>query len=224
MPINVQRRPKRAPKTQEQNSLKLPAEPAQQRSPLHRFTVGQFQKMIAVGIFPPGERVELLRGLVLKKMTQNPPHAVALDLAQGLIRPRLPPAWFLREQKPIVAPHSLPEPDLSAVRGPATRYVKQHPRPTDIGLLIEVADTSLDYDRGEKGRVYAQAKVSVYWIINLLEPKIEVYTVPKGGKQSGYQHRKDYSLDESVPLVIEGKEIATIPVRDFFVLSSGPSD
>jgi Uma2 family endonuclease len=220
MAIGVQLRPKRARKARDREQVHSPAAVTRPPGRLHRFTVGQFQKMIAVGIFPPGERVELLGGIVLKKMTQNPPHAVALDLAQGLMRPRLPPGWFLREQKPIVAPQSLPEPDLAAVRGPATRYVKQHPRPADIGLLIEVADSSLDYDRSEKGRVYAQAKVPVYWIINLLELKVEVYTVPKGGKLPGYQHRKDYALDESVPIVIEGKEIATIAVRDFFVLQS----
>jgi Uma2 family endonuclease len=213
MTIGTQLR--KARKKEQARSAALPTQPP---GPLHRFTVGQFQKMIAVGIFPPGEKVELLGGLVRKKTTQNPPHAVALDLAQGLIRPRLPPDWFLREQKPIIAPHSLPEPDLAAVRGPATRYAKQHPRPADIGLLIEVADSSLDYDRVENGRVYAQAKVPVYWIINLLELKIEVYTSPKGGKNAGYQQRRDYGLGESIPVVIEGKEVATLAVRAFFVL------
>src|SRR5262245_14534040 len=91
---------------------------------LHRFTVRQFQRMIAAGVFPSGERVELLKGWIYKKMTQNPPHAVVLDLTHEALRPRLPAGWCLREQKPIITSDSHPEPDIAVVRGRAKRYIR----------------------------------------------------------------------------------------------------
>ena len=82
MAVGVQPRPKRARKAKERQRVDAPPDSALAPERLHRFTVGQFQKMVAIGIFPPGERVELLDGFVVKKMTQNPPLAVVLELAQ----------------------------------------------------------------------------------------------------------------------------------------------
>jgi hypothetical protein len=190
-----------------------------QPRPLHRFTVEQFQKMIALGIFPPDERLELLDGLVVKQMTQNPPHVATLDRAQETLRRCIPAGWYLREQKPIHLTRSQPEPDLTVVRGSSSRYIKHHPRPADIALVAEVADTSLEDDRHRKARIYARAKIPVYWSINLLESKLEVYTNPKGGKKPAYRQRQDFAINERVPLLIQNQEVATIVVRDLFAHS-----
>ena len=185
---------------------------------MHRFSVSQFQRMIAVGVFPSGVRVELLKGWIYQKMTQNPPHAVVLQLAQEVLRPLLPSGWHLREQKPIVTSDSHPEPDITVARGRAQRYIRQHPRPADIGLLVEVSDSSLDEDRELKAVCYAEAKIPVYWIINVAELKVEVYTHPRRGRTPGYRQRRDYGLEDSIPLVLDGKEVARVPVRELFVL------
>jgi Uma2 family endonuclease len=148
-------------------------------------------------------------------MSHNPPHDVAVDLAQNAIADQLPEGWRVRVQSVITIDGSEPEPDIAVVRGPARRYAKAHPRSKDVAFLVEVADTTLTEDRDFKGPLYARARIPVYWIVNLREAKVEVYTQPKGRKAAAtYHYRQDYETDQSVPLVIEGREVAQIPVRD----------
>jgi Uma2 family endonuclease len=155
-----------------------------------------------------------LEGWIVRKMTQNPPHATASGYAQAILRALLPPAWHVREQKPISTADSQPEPDLAVVQGSMGRYATRHPRPVDIALVIEVADTTLEEDRVRKGRLYARARIPVYWIINLVESQVEVYTDPKAGKSPAYQRRQDYGATDRVALIIAGKEIGRIAVRE----------
>lgn len=182
--------------------------------PLYRFRVEQYEKMIEAGVLTSGDRVELIEGIVVQKMTQHPPHAVSIDYTLDALRPLLPDGWRLREQKPIKLSDSEPEPDLVVVRGPLQRYERRHPSPRDIALLIEVADTSLEGDRQEKGRMYARARIPVYWIINLIDRQVEVYTEPKGGKTPTYRCRSDYALNAKVPLTIERNAVAEVAVSD----------
>lgn len=188
--------------------------------PRYRFSVEQYEKMIAAGVLTSEDRVELIEGIVVQKMTQHPPHAVAIDYTLDALRPLLPDGWRLREQKPIKLSDSEPEPDLVVVRGPLKRYETRHPRPGDIALLIEVADTTLEGDRQDKGRMYARARITVYWIVNLNERQVEVYTEPKGGKSPAYRQRADYRLDAKVPLVIEGNEVGQVSVGDLLPSNS----
>jgi Uma2 family endonuclease len=182
---------------------------------LYRFTVEQYEAMITAGVFSAtGDRTELLEGWVVKKMTQHPPHAVAIECTQEALRPLLPEAWRLRDQKPISIPGSQPEPDLTIVRGPTRRYANHHPRPADIAVVMEVADSSIVEDRELKGKMYARVRIPVYWIINIVDFRVEVYTQPKGGKLPAYRERRDYGPTETVPLILEGKEIAQVPVRE----------
>jgi Uma2 family endonuclease len=190
----------------------LPAELPPWR--VHRFTVKQFQRMIESGVFGAEDRVELLEGWVINKVTQNPPHAVALELAQALLRALLPAGWHVREQKPITTPDSQPEPDLVVVQGLPRRYAKRHPTPRDVAVVVEVADETLLKDRTSKARLYARARLPVYWIINLVDAKVEVYTRPKRGKIPAYRERRDYGQDESVPFSVAGQELGLIAVRD----------
>ena len=118
-------------------------------------------------------------------------------------------------QQPVTIDDGEPEPDVSVVRGSRQQYRKRHPGPADIGLLVEVSDTTLQQDRTWKKRIYAEAKVPVYWIVNLPEEKVEVYTNPTGAcEQPDYLQRQDFSASDLVPLVIDGNAIAQIPVRD----------
>lgn len=181
---------------------------------LYRFRVEQYEKMIEAGVLTSGDRVELIEGIVVQKMTQHPPHAATIDYTLDALRPLLPEGWRLREQKPIKLSDSEPEPDLVVVRGPRQRYDARHPGPRDIALLIEVADTSLEGDRQDKGRMYARARIPIYWIINLNARQVEVYTEPKGGKVPAYRRRSDYRLDAKVPLVIEESEVGQVSVGD----------
>jgi Uma2 family endonuclease len=180
---------------------------------VYRFTVEQFHRIVDSGVFTK-DRVELLEGWIVQKMTQYPPHATAIDATLEALRPLLPAGWRLREQKPISTLESEPEPDVIVVRGPVRRYAQRHPEPGDIALVIEVADTTLEEDRGRKGRIYARARIPVYWIINLVEAKVEVYTQPRAGRKPAYREHRDYGIDESVPLTIAGHEPGSAAVRD----------
>jgi Uma2 family endonuclease len=184
------------------------------------FSVEQYEKMMEAGVLTSADRAELIEGIVIQKMTQHPPHAVAIDYTLDALRTLLPAGWRLREQKPIRLSDSEPEPDLVVVRGPLQLYETRRPGPRDIALIIEVADTSLEGDRQDKGRVYARARIPVYWIINLNDRQVEVYTEPKGGKSPAYRRRTDYSIDTKVPLSIDDTEIGRVAVS--VLLPSNP--
>jgi Uma2 family endonuclease len=191
-----------------------PKEIASDPRPVHRFTVDQYEHLAETGVLTADDRVELLEGVIVDKVTQNPPHNAAIDLARGALQPLLRPGWIIREQKAVRLSDSEPEPDLAVVRGPVKRYAKRHPTPQDIAQAVEAADASLADDRNRKGRVYARSLIPIYWIINLVERKVEVYTQPKGGRVPGYRERRDYGPGESIPVVIAGREVGVVAVRD----------
>jgi Uma2 family endonuclease len=195
-------------------AVQIRPQPATTCPPLYRFTVEQYEKMVESGVLRSGERAELIEGVVVQKMPQDPPHAVVIEYTLDAVRPHLPTGWRLREQKPIRLGDSEPEPDIAVVRGPASRYEKRHPRPTDIAAAIEVADSSVQYDRAEKGRMYARAGIPIYWIINLVDRHVEMYSDPRNGKAPAYRCRKDYGQDDHVPLVIAGRMVGHVAVRD----------
>ena len=183
--------------------------------PVRRFTVEEYERMIGAGVIVDDDRFELLEGWIVPKMTKNPPHEVTLVLVPDALRVHLPGGWHIRGQSSTRTAESVPEPDVAIVRGAARDYGKRHPGPKDTALVIEVADSSLAQDRGIKLRLYARAGYPIYWIDNLVERKIEVYTDPTGpAANPTYRNRQDHGPDETVPLVIEGREVGRIAVRD----------
>jgi hypothetical protein len=170
--------------------------------------------MIETGILTENDRVELLEGWIVPKMPHKPPHDGTIWLAQTALLPRLPPEWILRIQSAITTPDSEPEPDLVIARGPGLRYFTTHPTPRDIALAIEVADTSLLEDRKDKGRLYARARIPIYWIINLPDTQIEVYSQPKTGRSARYHKCDIYQSGQQVPLTIGGIKVRPIDVHE----------
>ncbi len=195
-----------------------PADDSQPVAPLYRFTVEQYRRMSDTGVLTEDDRVELLEGWIIPKGTHPPPHDASISLTQAELAHRLPPDWILRIQSAINTDDSEPEPDIAVVRGTARRYARAHPKPRDIGMLVEVSESSLAEDRERKGRIYARARIPVYWVINLIDGILEIYTQPRGGRKPRHTQRRDYLPGDSVPLVLDGKEIARIPVRDLLVL------
>ncbi len=182
----------------------------------YRLTVHQFEKMIDGGIFRDEDRVELLAGRLIKKMTVNDPHDFAVTELAERLRGVLKPDWITREEKSVVlGRYWRPQPDISVARGPRDRYRTKAPRASDLGMLVEASDTTYAKDRGAKWTKFAGCRIPTYWIVNIHERRIEVYTSPSGrGNAACYRDRKDYGPDEEVPVIVEGREVGRIKVSD----------
>jgi Uma2 family endonuclease len=148
--------------------------------PLRRFTVDEYHRLLQVGILEEGDPVELLDGFLVLKTRASPPQNVSLGLLEDLLNDLLPAGWFRRVRSAVTTPDSEPEPDLAIVRGQRRDYGKRHPGPQDLALVIEVSDSSLARDRNVKAPLYARASIPVYWIVNLIDRRVEVHTEPSG--------------------------------------------
>jgi Uma2 family endonuclease len=194
-------------------SAPLPA--ALPPEPPARFTVGQYHAMIEAGVFADDEQVELLEGWLFHKMAKKAAHSFSTRATRKILKKLLPPGWDVDSQEPITTPDSEPEPDVSVVRAGARDNKKRHPKPKEVGLVVEVAEGTLVRDRGIKKRIYARARIPVYWIVNLVDHQIEIYTEPTGpAKRPGYRGEQIYKPGDSIPLVLDGKEIAKIDVDE----------
>ena len=184
-------------------------------NPIWRMSVRQYERMIKAGILTDDDRVELLEGCLIKKMPKNPPHTLATRLAREEVESLLPAGWFVNSQEPIVTEDSEPEPDLSVIRGEPRQYRKCHPRPPEVAVVMEVADSTLRRDRVLKKRLYARAGIPVYVIINLPERQIELYTEPSGPADApDYQLRRDYGPADTLPFLLDGREIGSLTVSE----------
>jgi Uma2 family endonuclease len=180
-------------------------------SPLFRMTLERYEEMVESGAFTEHDRVHLINGFLVAKMTQGDPHCVSDDLCRNAITGVLRPGWFVRSDKPVrLPPNGKPEPDHAVARGEIRDYTDHSPGPADIALIVEVALSSVAQDRIQ-ANVYAAAGIPVYWIVNLVERQIEVYSSPS---TAGYSSRVDFLEGQNVPVVIEGVEVGQIVVAD----------
>ena len=190
-----------------------PAGPAD--SGVYRFTIGEYERMVL-----DDPRVELIDGQVVRKMGKNPPHSWCTKALINVVPPLIPIGLTYRVEQPVRIPdHDEPEPDFAIVRGTDNDYQDRHPEPADVAVLIEVSESSLPRDRGKRLSTNARCGIPVYWIINLNDRQVEIYTEPKGGKSPAYRRRTDFASNDKAPLVIEGNEVAKVPVIDLL-----PSD
>jgi Uma2 family endonuclease len=182
---------------------------------LRRFSVEEYHQMIEAGILDENDNVELIEGHVVNKMSRNPPHDSAIRILSRRLDRLLPPGWDYRGQSAITLSDSEPEPDLAVVRGDERTYGTRHPGAADVGLVVEVSDSTLAWDRSEKARIYARAGIETYWIVNLVDRRLEVHTGPSGPTASPcYARRDDIPIGSSVPLVLDGVVIAALAVSD----------
>jgi Uma2 family endonuclease len=180
-----------------------------------RFSVAEYHRLIQLGILTEDDNLELLEGYLVHKMSRNPPHDATIQKVMKQLLRALTSGWELRVQCAITLPESEPEPDLAVVRGDENTYLTHHPSSADVGLLIEVSDSTLDGDRTDKGRICARAGIVCYWIVNLIDSQIEVYTLPSGPTTDPhFAQRVDYRRADTVPLVLDGIPIANLAVRD----------
>jgi Uma2 family endonuclease len=180
-----------------------------------RFTVAEYQKLIDTGVLTDEDEVELLEGHLVLKMPADPPHDAAMTALDYFLQRLLPPGFLVRCQHGSDFPDSRPEPDIAVVRGDLRTFRTRHPEPADMALVIEVSDSSLARDRIDKGRIYARANIPEYWVVNLVDRQVEVYTDPTGPVSAPvYRRRQDYPPGASVPLVLDGVPAGAVSVSE----------
>jgi Uma2 family endonuclease len=187
---------------------------------LYRLSVEQYHQMSRQGILKDGDPVELVEGILVQKMTKNPPHTFATQTLRDLLPRLLPAGWFVNDQEPVTTSDSEPVPDVAIIRGERRQYLEQsrHPGPQDMALVVEVADSSLEIDETNKVRAYGLARIPVYWIVNLVDRRVQVYTDPTGpSDEPTYSHRQDFNPGDEIPVVLDGHEVGRIAVQDLLL-------
>jgi Uma2 family endonuclease len=192
-----------------------PAEPAGEPvwvpGPPFRMSLEQYEAMVETGVFTERDKFHLINGVLVAKMTQKDPHCTADTLCRDELMRVSPAGWHVRSDKPVrLPPDGKPEPDQCVVRGSVRDYARRSPGAADVGLVVEIAETSLREDR-EMARTYGASGIPVYWIVNLRESQVEVYTGPT---ESGYNARRDYKPGEEIPVSLDGVQVGTIAVTD----------
>jgi len=192
---------------------------------LVRLNVDQYAAMIPAGIIAEGAPIELLNGVMRWKnraatgepvMTIGKRHVMTINQLVQLLTILLQNSHcFVQSQSPIsLSQVDEPEPDLCIVSGSPRDERKRHATPDEILLIVEVADSSLGYDAGEKLEAYAVAGVPDYWIVNLVDRRVEVYRQPDPttGK---YLDRMDYGMGDTVSFSVSDEETFSLEVRKF---------
>lgn len=180
---------------------------------LRRFTVDEYHLLAEWGLFAEDERFELLDGWIVKKMTRHPPHHYVICRLIELFGETLPNGYFCRSQAPIRLAASEPEPDLAVVAGLLVDFKSRHPTASETPLIVEVADSSHGRDRRCKRKIFAENGVPEYWIVNLVDRMVEIYSSPDVESKI-YKAQQEFNETESVPFRLQDNLLAEIPVRD----------
>lgn len=183
---------------------------------LREWTKAEYMRMVEAGILAEDERVELIEGQVLTRTPANPGHNHSITRANMALTEAYRSTHAVRVQMAIDAgDRSLPEPDLALV---AHDHLHPDRHPSRVDLVIEVGDSSLRYDRLEKGSLYAKAGIPEFWLINLRSGELEVYTQPGPDPEApfgaAYRQRTSLTREQSVqPVAVPGRALA---VGDMF--------
>jgi Uma2 family endonuclease len=182
-----------------------------------RFTLAEYHRLIELGVLTDGEPYELLEGYLVHKMSRGTPHDFSLDALAEELRRALPDPRYPRTQMAVTLGDSEPEPDIAVVPGPHRRYATAHPTPAECRLVVEVSASSLAVDRHDKGSIYAGNGIPTYWVVNVVDKVIEVYTRPTGsGEAAAYAQRDDFPVGTAVPVALDGVPVGTVTVSEVF--------
>jgi Uma2 family endonuclease len=148
-----------------------------------RFTVDEYHRMADAGVLREGDRLELIDGEVVEMTPIGPRHAGCVDRLNHRLTRQAGERAVLRVQGPVVLGlRAEPEPDIAVLKPPFERYARTHPRAGDILLVIEVSETSVEYDRSVKLPLYARMGIPEVWLVNLPADRIETYRDPQEGR------------------------------------------
>lgn len=176
------------------------------------WTTQEYHQMKATGLLHPEERVELLAGKILQMSPKNPPHAATNLCVASLLNQKLAGKALVRVQDPIaLSSFSEPEPDIAVVHWKKGYYGDRHPSPSEVYLLVEIADTTLKFDRTEKAPIYATAGITDYWILDVNTKQVYVLRQPHQGR-----YQEETILDETAMISLLAFPEITIAVDKLF--------
>jgi Uma2 family endonuclease len=158
-----------------------------------RWSVEEYERVVALGGFVPEKRVELIEGEIIEVMPQKPRHAGTIELVEEACRAIAPDGFRVRVQLPLKFTTSVPEPDIAVVKGERRSFLDNHP--TTAALIVEVSDTTLEYDSEDKARIYATAGIEDYWVININGRTVEIRRQPG---PRGYASLQTFTETETV--------------------------
>lgn len=174
-----------------------------------RMTVDEFERFTE----NLDEPFELIEGLMVAKVTKKPPHVTCTEKVRDeLLALFSRPKWRVSTESPLRIPeYNEPEPDVMLIRGSIKKYEDRTPGPTDLALVVEVSHYSRAKDR-KRIVIYGKtARIPVYWIVNIDDQQVEVYTLKRAG---GYRKARIYKRGESVPVDVDGVRVGLIAVND----------
>jgi len=174
-----------------------------------RWTRDEYYRMAESGVIGPEERVELIEGEIVQKVSpQLTPHAIAVEKTNEALLEAFGRGYRIRPQLPMTMSDTTePEPDFLVCRKTPTAKPTSHPGAAEAVLVVEISDSTLRFDQGRKARLYAAGGVVEYWIVNLQERQVEVYTEPTA--DAGYLSTRIYLADAAVPVTaIDGRSVA----------------
>jgi Uma2 family endonuclease len=195
----------------------VPVRPTPPPSPylarsLYRLTVEQVEAMIENGTIDEDDRLELIEGLLITRARRTRADIVAGNKGLRILWRMIPPGWHVAKGVPIrLSDWSRPEPDLAIIRGVVDDYEERDATADDTALVVGIAGPNLPADRTDLARVYAAAGIPIYWIVNLAEGQVEIFSEPR---RDGYQSHQVLSRGQDVPVVVAGVEAAWIAVAD----------
>lgn len=170
-------------------------------------TVAEYHKMAEVGILDEDDRVELINGEIIEMSPIGKLHVNRVNRITSVFKKLPDEKAILSVQNPVsIAPYSEPEPDISLLEFRADFYEDQLPSAENVLLVIEVADTSLGYDREVKKPLFAAAGIPELWIVNIEDEQVEVYKNPQNGD---YTNRQDYRRGDTIFIERLGFEVNT---------------
>ncbi len=168
-------------------------------------TTEAFHKMYEAGIISENEHVELIRGKIIRKRPKGSKHSNTINRITRCLLIKLQGKAEIHNQNPISIPDdSEPEPDLALLIPPLERYDHRLPQPEDVLLVVEVSDSTLEWDRKEKTRLYAEAGIPVCWVVNIAAREIEVYEKPSA---IGYKSMTRFGAGEELPVAALGVRV-----------------
>jgi Uma2 family endonuclease len=177
----------------------------------HRFTVADYYRMGETGVLKPDAQVELLDGRIIDRAPIGPLHGGSVNRLNRILSRLAAGRWLVSAQNPVnLDEYSEPQPDLMLLKPAKDDYTRRHPGPEDVFLVIEVADTTLDFERKAKLPAYGRAGIPEVWILNLGARVLEVYREPNF---SGYGSQKVLRAgDTAAPLAFPDAAIAVADI------------